>query len=159
MANLRHYWTNQPEKVSNIFTKSVGASDHTLIAGTRNTKVLISKPRLIKKRSFKNFCPTTFLNAVRKICWLDIYLCDDVNNAVELFTDEITKLLDEMAPIKTIQVRSNYLPWMSEYTKTQTNLRNSMLKKAKETGNQQDWREYKKLRNSINNSRTQKLQN
>ena len=37
---LDHYWTNQPEKVSNISAKETGSSYHMLISGTRNTKKL-----------------------------------------------------------------------------------------------------------------------
>ena len=86
---------------------------------------------MIKKRCFKNFCPESFINAVRKIRWLDVYLCEDVDNACEMFTNRLTEILDKMAPIKTIQVRSNYLPWMSEATKNKIKMRNKKLKIAK----------------------------
>ena len=57
-----------------------------------------------------------------------------------------------MAPVKIIQVRNNYLPWMSNDTKNNIQLRNELLKKAKATSKDSDWKEYRKLRNFINNS-------
>ena len=77
---------------------------------------------------------------------------DDVDEATDLFTKRLTEILDKVAPIKTIQVRSNYLPWMSDITKANINLRNDLLSKAKKTKDDKHWKEYKKLRNFINNS-------
>ena len=47
----------------------------------------------------------------------DILSCDDVNEATKLLIDKISVLLDDMAPIKTIQTRSNYVLYLSEETK------------------------------------------
>ena len=70
-----------------------------------------------EKRSFKNFNPEEFISEIRKIIWLDVYLCENVNQAVELMSNKITSILDIMAPIKTVQVRTNYAPWLSEETR------------------------------------------
>ena len=110
-----------------------------LISATRLTKKLVSKPRLIKKRCFKNFCENTFIKAVRKINFLDIYLTEDVEEAVDKLTKGITEILDIMAPVKIIQVRNNYLPWMSNVTKKNIQLRNELLKKAKVTSKESNW--------------------
>ena len=70
-------------------------------------------------------------------------MCEDLDKATDMFTKKLTKVLDE---------RYNYLPWMSEATKNNIKLRNEMLRKSKETQLDKDWKEYKKLRNSINNT-------
>ena len=93
-----------------------------------------------------------FIKAIRRVNWLEVYLCEDVEIAVEMFTKKVTDILDDMCPMKTIQVRTNYLPWMSDETKDRINQRNELLKKAKKSKIDNDWKEYKKLRNSINNS-------
>ena len=51
-----------------------------------------------------------------------ISLINQINIAVSK-----TEILDKMAPIKTIQVRSNYLPWMSEATKNKIKMRITLL--------------------------------
>ena len=111
---------------------------------------MISK--IIKKRSFKNFNPQAFVEAVMKISWLDVYLCDDVDTAVKLVTDKLNKILDEMAPIKIIQVRTHYAPWMSTETKAKAKERDLAQKKAAQTQSVEDWETYKLLRNTINNN-------
>ena len=87
---LDHYWTNQPQKVSNVYVNHDGSSDHGLIAGTRNTKKVISKARIIKKRSFKKFCPEVFINSLRKKKWLNLYLSEVVEEATNIFTNNLT---------------------------------------------------------------------
>mgnify|MGYP001448712927 CR=1 FL=1 len=60
----------------------------------------------------------------------EILLCTDVNDATKLLVDKISQVLDEMAPIKTIQTRTNYVPWLSEDTKGLPKERDDVQKKA-----------------------------
>ena len=92
-----------------------------------------------------------FLSAVRNISWWRIYSCEDVNCAVEMLSDEITKFLDKQAPVKVFQVRTNYAPWLSKSTKDLMSKRDAAQKKASETNVTEDWKLYKSLRNRINN--------
>ena len=110
---LDHHWTNHPEKVSFVHEYFQGASDHKMICITRTTKKVISKARIIKKTTFKNFDPEIFIEAVSKPSWLDVY---DIDTAVNLVSTKLNNILDEMAPVKVIQVRSHYALWMSEET-------------------------------------------
>ena len=68
-SGLDHFWTNRPEKLSQVHATWAGGSDHKIIFATRYTRAQISKPRIIRKRSYKNFVPSQFLEAVRKISW------------------------------------------------------------------------------------------
>ena len=40
-------------------------------------------------------------------------MCEDPSKAADILTSKLTAILDQMAPIKTIQVRANYAPWLS----------------------------------------------
>ena len=150
-ALLDHLWTNKPDKLSNIQTFFVGGSDHKIISAIRHTKQSIRKPRIVKKRCFKKFNAEDFIEEVRKISWFEVYMTENVELAVELLSGKITTILDKMAPIKTIQTRSNYAPWISEDTKNKIKKRNELQKKASETNLDSDWEKYKKQRNLINN--------
>ena len=87
------------------------------ILAIRTSKTMKCSPKYIRKRCYKNFVPSRFISEVRKIKWLGIYLSEDVNKAVEYFTNEINRILDVMAPLKTIQIRKQYNPWISSETK------------------------------------------
>ena len=136
---LDHHWTNHQEKVSHVHEYFQGASDHKMICIVRTTKKVISKPRIIKKRVFKKFDPKSFLEAVSSTPWLDVYLCDDIDTAVNLVSTKLNKILDDMAPEKVIQVRSKYAPWVSAETKQKIKERDVAQKRASETQNMEDW--------------------
>ena len=61
----------------------------------------------------------------------------------------MTLILDDMAPVKKYQVRSNYAPWLTSKTKDLMNDRDLAQKTAAETGNEEDWKKFKVLRNQI----------
>ena len=150
-SGLDHYFTSNPRKLSDIQVIANGSSDHRIIFATRFSRCISRKPRLIKKRSYTNVDAVKFLAAIRKISWWRIYSCNEINVAVEILTEEITSILDKMAPIKVFQVRTNYAPWLSANTKALMQQRDSAQKKANETNLDDDWRAYKGLRNRINN--------
>ena len=143
-SGLDHIYTNFPDKISNVEKHFCGSSDHMLISAIRNSKSLNSSPQYIRKRSYKNFDSVAFIEAVRGIRWLDLYLSEDVNEAVKIFTFTLRKILDDMAPMKTIQIRKNYIPWISEETKRMTVERNELNKIASMSGHENDWANYKK---------------
>ena len=104
----------------------------------------------MRKRSYKHFNPQEFILEIRKLSWLDVYLCDKVNQAVELMSTKITRILDIMAPIRTVQVRTNYFPWLSQETKNMMSERDSLQSRAAKTKSAEDWKRFKTLRNKIN---------
>ena len=81
-----------------------------------------------------------------------IYLCDDPDTAANLITSKLNNILDEMAPIKVVQVRTHYAPWMSKDTKAKAKERDIAQKKAAETQVAEDWEAYKELRNSVSST-------
>ena len=72
-SGLDHWYTNKPGKLSEIQVNNQGGSDHKLIFGIRFSKSVISKPKIIKKRSYKNFDPLHFLSRIQLISWWEIY--------------------------------------------------------------------------------------
>ena len=45
-----------------------------------------------------------------------MYLTEDVDVAVHLLSEKLIGILDKMAPLKTIQIRKNYNPFISKET-------------------------------------------
>ena len=62
---LDHFWTNRPDKVSNIQTFVHGGSDHKLIFGIHHTKKKVCQQRIVKKRFFQNFNAQDFIEVVK----------------------------------------------------------------------------------------------
>ena len=146
-AGLDHIYSNKPEKLSEVVTEFAGGSDHKLVKVTRYAKSLKRNVRYVKKRSFKNFRREDFQAAVRQLSWWDVYNCQDPNEAAKLLTDKLSVILDTLAPVKTIQVRNKYAPWLSKNTKELMKERNAAQETASKTRDLDDWRKYKSLRN------------
>ena len=149
-TGLDHYYTNRVDKISPVQTLHQGGSDHQLIFAVRYSRSLKTSLRYVRKRSYKHFNPQEFISEIRKLSWLDVYLSDNVNQAVELMSSKITRILDIMAPIRTVQVRTNYAPWLSQETKNMMSERDSLQSRAAKTKSAEDWKRFKTLRNKIN---------
>jgi hypothetical protein len=54
-----------------------------------------------------------------------------------------------MAPIRKIQTRNNYAPWISKETKLLKDKREAAQERAVETDSHEDWRVYRGLRNQV----------
>ena len=66
-SGLDHLYSNFPERLSAIQTRFRGSSDHKLICVTRLIRAPISKPRIIRKRCYKNFDSIKYIYAVKSV--------------------------------------------------------------------------------------------
>ena len=124
-------------------------SDHKLIKVTRYSKSFRQNPRYIRKRVYKNFDEEAFKKKLEQAGLDDVLNCVDVDEATDLLVDKISAVLDEMAPIRTIQTRMNYVPWLSEKAKDLQLKRNQAQETASRTDEPEDWRVYRSLRNQF----------
>ena len=147
-SGLDHLWTNVPGKMAPVITRFSG-SDHKVIMGVRYAKIIRNKPRYVKKRSYKNFDESAFLHRIRCTSWWDIYQSTEVDNAVNLFTSKINKILDEMAPIKTFQTTTKYCPLLTEKTKLLVKERNEAQTNLSENKTDENQEIFRKLRNKV----------
>ena len=122
-----------------------------LIHAVRYSRSIKSSSKYVRKRSYKHFNPGDFEAAVQQLSWLDVYLCEDLDSAVQLLSDKLTFILDGMAPMRTVQVRKKYAPRLSKTTLELMKERDSVQKLASETGDREIWKQYKNVRNTINN--------
>ena len=75
-------------------------------------------------------------------------MCVSPSEAASLLTNKLRAILDQMAPIRTIQIRKKYVPWLSEATKELMKERDAAQARAATSRDQDDWRAYKHLRNT-----------
>ena len=148
-SGLDHVYSNKPEKLSKAEVEFVGGSDHKLIKIVRFSKSLAHSARYVRKRCYKEFSEAEFCARVQQISWFELYMVEEVDVAVNIITEKISKILDELAPIKTIQIRTRYAPWLTKETKALIKERNNVQKLAAESGDPDDWRMFKNMRNNV----------
>ena len=146
---LDHFYTNKASKISEVSAVVHGGSDHKLTHAVRYTKDVVRCARYVRRRCFKNFDQVSFMEEIRQISWFDVYMLTDVDQAVSLLISKIQKVLDKYAPVKSIQIRSNYAPWLSETTKLAMQKRNVAQLLAKIYKDEENKRNYRNLRNNV----------
>ena len=116
-AGLDHLYSNKPDQLSSIQTYYTGMSDHKLLKVTRFSKSFKQSPRYVRRRMFQNFDDDIFRQTDSESNLEVILNTTDVNVAAELLLTKLTDVLDKMAPVRTIQTRTRYAPWVGKSTK------------------------------------------
>ena len=76
-------------------------------------------------------------------------MADDVDEALAILNTKISCILDEMAPIRRIQIRKKFAPWLSPESKKLMRARDYAQSRANITKNVEDMNAYKRLRNEV----------
>ena len=148
-TGLDHIYTNKIEKVSSVQTVISGMSDHKIIKVTRFSKAFKQQPRYIRKRMFKNFDPSVFKSLVCAANLDEILPLGNVNLAAEMLVKKLNRVLDEIAPVKTVQLRANYVPGLQNDTKQLMVERDRLHAIAESSDSPEDWRQFRSARNMV----------
>ena len=150
---LDHVTTNCVNKVSPPIVIGVGKSDHMGIIVTKSSKELRTSARTTWKRIYKNFDKEAFLKdieeAKRNGKFEGVHTADNPDEAFRVFEVSYCEVLDRHAPIKVIQNRTDYVPYITTDVKKAMDERNDQTEHAAYTGNLEDYNEYKRKRNEV----------
>ena len=153
---IDHIYVNCKWRCSDAVVTPFGNSDHDLIGYVRFSKDPPVPARTIRKRSYKHFNTHDFLDQLSKIDWSPVYLSQDIDQAVEIFTSLFKYVLDEHAPWVIYQYRKKFTPWITKETSDLIKERNkakyeaaTLSKQGKDSSDA--WKNYKTLRNKVNN--------
>ena len=150
---LDHVISNIPDKCSSPEIVSGGASDHMAVTVTKYSREVQNQPKTIKKRNYKHFNETAFLQDILEHVTNGAF--DSVKNttdpdiAAAHFSGIFGQILNKHAPLKTYQVRNNYVPWLSKNTSDKIILRDKLKVEASKDGDAEKHQAYTKLRNEI----------
>ena len=116
-SRVDHIYMTKPECASHSVL-NIGTSDHRVLELRKWRNIYIPEPQRIRKRCFKNFKRSNFINDLKKIKWFpDVYMEEDLDEVVRKWEEKIRTVLDKHCPVKTIDVRKNYTPWLSQEMK------------------------------------------
>ena len=151
---LDHITTNVPEKCSVPEVFSVGSSDHLPVIVTKFSCELKSQPKTIKKRNYRNFSVTNFLNDINTNVsngsFDKVINNQSINEASAIFSGVFGSILNRQAPLKVFQVRNNYSPWLPPETMQMINARDELKDEAIKENCPEKYQAYKRLRNRVN---------
>ena len=146
---IDHIFTNAADLCSKVISVEFGCTDHNIVAFIRKAKIPKAVPKIIYKRSFKNFREGAFLEELENIPWHTVGEEENPEIALNLFMQLFLSVADKHAPIRKHTVKSVRAPWIDNEIKDYMTLRNTAKKKASESGSPVDWQIYCKLRNEV----------
>ena len=116
---IDHCYTNVPTKITKPEVLAIGNSDHLGVFITKYSKDIVSRPKMIKKRSYKKFMIEDFLTDIhRSEINTRVTALNDLEVAASEFQSLFSGILNRHAPVKIFQARKNYLPYFSQDTKS-----------------------------------------
>ena len=132
---IDHCYSDVKNKITGPFVEALGDSDHLAVRILKYCRSPVTQPQVVRKRVCKAFSIDGFLT--------DIFH-SNINNSVTshatiegaamAFRNEFRAILDHHAPIKTIQIRNNYCPFLSQETKVLISERNTLQEEASKSG-------------------------
>ena len=141
---IDHCYSDVKEKILGPYVEGVGESDHLGIRILKYSKNPPSNPRGIKRTVYKNFSTEDFLwDIFHSNINNSVTSHDNIETAAEAFRNEFKAILDYHAPVKTIQVRRNYCPYIKEETKVMMKERAVLQEEASKHADKVLLEEYK----------------
>ena len=147
---LDHVLTNSADRISQFGIVNVGLSDHQLIYCARKiTRTSLNAHKYVKMRSLKYYSEDLYVKKLKEIDFPDYSNFKDINEAYSDFTGKVASVIDEIAPIKEVRVKSNSQDWFDAEINEEIERRDKLLAKFKKSRSHSDNENYKKSRNKV----------
>ena len=144
-------FTNRPDRIICSGVSHIGISDYSLIYAY--CKLSIDSPlrghTTVTYRKFKNFNSSNFRSDIEHQNWQIIHNYD-TNDMWEVWQKLFLFCVDKHAPLRNKHFRPCKSPWITPELKKCLHARDILKLKATRSGDADDWRNFKKLRNTVN---------
>ena len=124
--------TSDKSKIAKSGVIECGLSDHNIIFCTRKIhKAVINCHNTIRFRSKTNYTSEALTAALGKLDWSNVLNCTSVEKAWSLFKLAFLSVVDKLAPMKEVRVRTRAEPWVTTDILKAIRLRNDSFTKLK----------------------------
>ena len=102
-------------------------------------------------RSLKYYSEDLYVKKLKEIDFPDYSNFKDINDAYSDFTGKVASVIDEIAPIKEVRVKSNSQDWFDAEINEEIERRDKLLTRFKKSRSHSDNENYKKprIRNKV----------
>ena len=100
-------------------------------------------------RSLKYYSEDLYVKKLKEIDFPDYSNFKDIDEAYSDFTGKVASVIDEIAPIKEVLVKSNSQDWFDAEINEEIERRDKLLAKFKKSRSHSDNENYKKSRNKV----------
>ena len=130
-------------------TLDLNISDHMAVFVRRKKSRVHSEKIRFRGRSYRNFVREDFQNALTELNWDEFYQSTNPEQCWVILEEAIRNVLDAMCPLKDFRVKEIREPWITDEILEEINDKDHLLKIAKATGNEEDWKVAKVERNRV----------
>ena len=135
------------DRISQFGIVNIGLSDHQLIYCTRKiTRTRLNTHKYVKMRYYSE---DLYVKKLKEIDFPDYSNFKDINEAYSDFTEKVASVIEEIAPIKEVRVKSNSQDWFDAEINEEIERRDKLLAKFKKSRSHSDNENYKKSRNKV----------
>ena len=130
-------FTNSPQvKESGVLSPAL--SDHEMIYMTRKHTPITKTKLSFKGRSYFNYNKENFVTGLKNSNWDRFWESNDAEEAWNIFTDQISYLLDFTCPIKEFNFKQKMAPWLDRNLISLIKDKNAARAKYRKTQNIDD---------------------
>jgi hypothetical protein len=148
---IDHIYTNCPNKITKVFTKSHGGSDHRMVGVLWSSKTIVHPPDFLRTRKEHLVKEESLQNMLRMSNLTEQITAEkDTNRAVEMFITGYEGLLNCLAPMRIVQCRKNYARWVQEEERQLIKERKDAYDEARSTNTNEYWRIYRSINSRVN---------
>ena len=142
--------TNYPANIVSSCVTATSLSDHDLVACVRKINNKKFPAKTTHCRNYRKYDPELMKQDFASVNWIPVITASNVNDALNIFNIIVKSIFDKHAPYTTKRTKSRPCQWITEDIKTSMNERDRILRKARKSNNQNDWNDYKAMRNRCN---------
>lgn len=151
LSLIDHIYSNCPKKISNVKTHNCNFSDHSILSFTYTTKGQVYTPKFRYIRNFKLLNANTLnLHISQSFELNSIFNTSDPNKIAETLFNELTLIINTIAPQNCIQVKSKHADFLTPELVKKINENHKLLTNAINTKNIDDWRAFKNDKTQLN---------
>lgn len=122
-------------------------SDHKLVFCKLKIPQYKYKQKFVTYRDFRQFENLAFLEDLHNTPWNNIIYVNNIDEKVHMLSENIIKLFDRHAPLKTVRVSKPSSPWLTDTIKIMMKERDKALEKYHLDPTEENWNSYKQIRN------------
>ena len=125
-------------------------SDHQPVFISRKHETKTKEKLNFLGRSYLNLDEQEFCNALIDFDWEILYNIENVNDAWDFFVEKIYEVINIMCPLKEFNIKNKKDPWITNEILESIRDKDILLKRAKLSGDDQDWAHARRARNIVN---------
>jgi len=141
---------SKPEEVSSSEVVYSAISDHYLVKYCKKHSRGKNDPKTSSGRCYKKLDELAFTNDMANVNWNDVMVCNDTDNAWNMWKHKFLNICDKHAPVKIRKIKTYLPPWITPEYKELAHKRDYLKRKAQLSNHSQDWKSFKDVRNRVN---------